>query len=200
MPISPIVAAQLAGQSSEIAETVVDGIGTLLGGLNKLINPTFEIPPFIGMASADFMKMGIAALMASNNTNLQFAKQEAAVQGFARELYDEITVAEQARELCSAKFGAKARANNAKNGTFTAKPTMAELEKFYKSAGRLIAVQNTQNAHLRLYKQYASARNASNFDFKGLLRKIIKGTGTVFTYIDRAKQVYDKARPYLEKI
>lgn len=200
MPIPPIVAGQLASQGAEIAETVVDGIGTLLGGLNKLINPTFEIPPFIGMASADFMKMGIAAIMASNNTNLQFAKQEAAVKGFARELYDEINLAEQAREMCSAKFGAKARANNAKNGTFTVKPTIAELEKFYKSAGRLIAVQNTQNAHLKLYKQYAAAKYSANFDFKGLLRKIIKGTGTVFNYVERAKEVYDKAKPYLEKI
>lgn len=197
MPIPAALAGALSGQGAEIAQTAVQGIGTLLGGLDSIINPAEIIPPFIGMASADFMKMGMAAIMAGANTNLQFAKRQAVKLGYANELAEDIANVELIRQQCAMKFGAKAQAN-ASNDLVT-KPTKREVDDFYRSCRRLIAVQNTQQAQLKLYKEYAE-KNDINFDFKGLLRKIVKGVGTIFSYADRAKTVYDKAKPYLEKI
>ena len=197
MPIPAALAGALSGQGAEIAQTAVQGIGTLLGGLDSIINPAQIIPPFIGMASADFMQMGMAAIMAAANTNLQFAKRQAVKLGYASELAEDIANVEQIRQQCAIKFGAKAQANTSND--LTTKPTKKEVDDFYRSCRRLIAVQNTQQAQLKLYKEYTE-NGDTNFDFKGLLRKIVKGVGTVFGYVDRAKSVYDKAKPYLEKI
>lgn len=197
MPIPAALAGALSGQGSQLAETAVQGLGTLMGGLDSIINPAEIIPPFIGMASSDFMKMGLAAVMASANTNLQFAKNQAVSKGYANDLAEDIANAELLRQQCAIKFGARAQAN-ATNGV-SSKPTKKEVDDFYVSCRRLTAIQNTQQAQLKLYKQY-SENGAIDFDFKGLLRKIIKGVGTVFTYADKAKTIYDKAKPYLEQI
>lgn len=196
MPAQAGLAGALSGQGAQIAETAVQGIGTLLGGLDAIINPAEEIPPFIGMASADFMNMGLAAIMASANTNLQFAKNQAVSQGYADELAEDIANVELMRQESAIKFGAKARAN-ASNALGT-KPTRQEVNEFYTTCRNLIAVQNTQQTQLKLYQEYAA--NNANFDFRGLLRKIIKGVGKVFTYADKAKTIYEKAKPYLEQI
>lgn len=197
MPIPAVLAGALSGQGAQLAETAVQGIGTLLGGLDAIINPAEVIPPFIGMASSDFMNMGIAAIMASANTNLQFAKKQAVSKGYANDLAEDIANVELIRQQCSIKFGAKAKAN-ASNG-LSSKPTKKEVDDFYVSCKRLIAVQNTQQAQLKLYKEYTE-NGSANFDFKGLLRKIVKGVGTIFRYADKAKTIYNKAKPYLEQI
>lgn len=197
MPIPAALAGALSGQGAQIAETAVQGIGTLMSGLDAIINPAEVIPPFIGMASSDFMNMGIAAIMASANTNLQFAKNQIVSKGYANELAEDIANTELIRQQCAIKFGAKAKAN-ASNG-LSSKPTKKEVGDFYVSCRRLVAVQNTQQTHLKLYKEYTEDGSA-DFDFKGLLKKIVKGVGTVFSYADKAKTIYDKARPYLEKI
>lgn len=197
MPIPAILAGALSGQGSQIAQTAVHGLGTLLSGLDAIINPAEVIPPFMGMASSDFMKMGLAAIMAATNTNLQFAKNQAVSMGYGSDLAEDIAAAEALRQQCAIKFGAKAQANATDDlGT---KPTKKEVDDFYLACRRLTAIQNTQQAQLKLYKEY-SEDGTTDFDFRGLLRKIIKGAGTVFTYADKAKTIYDKARPYLERI
>lgn len=203
MPIPAALAGSLSGQGAQIGETVVSGLKTLLGGLDAIINPQDPIPPFIGMASTDFMNMGLAAIMASTNTNLAYAKQQAVVKGFAKDLADDIAEAELSRQDCAIHSGAKAHAM--KTRAVGTKPTKAEVEEFYATVRHLTAVQNTQKAQMQLYadqlKQQAKlGARALKFDFKGLLRKIIKGAGTVFKYADKAKSIYDKAKPYLEKI
>lgn len=200
MPIPAALAGSLAGQGSQIAETAVNGIGTLLGGLDAIINPQEVIPPFIGMTSSDFMNMGLAAIMASANTNLQFAKNQAVSKGYADDLAEDIANAELIRQQCAIKFGAKAQAGI--NNVVGTKPTRQDVENFYFTCRRLIGIQNTQQAQLKLYKEYSekAGTDGANFDFKGLLRKIVKGVGKVFTFTDRAKTVYEKAKPYLEKI
>lgn len=196
MPIVGNLAGLLSGQGAGIAETAVQGMGTLLGGLDAIINPSEVVPPFIGMASSDFMKLGLSAIMASANTNLQFAKNQAVSKGYANDLAEDIAKAEALRHQCAIKFGAKAKAN-ASNSLGT-KPTKKEVDDFYVSCKHLVALQNTQQTQLKLYQEYVN--NPANFDFRGLLRKIIKGVGTIFSYADKAKTVYDKAKPYLEQI
>ncbi len=203
MGAESIVAGALAQQSSQLAETAVGGLGTLLGGLDSLINPKVEIPPMIGMNSSDFMRLGLATIMASTNTNLAFAKQQATESKLINadandDLMAEIAEAEALRQRCALKFGALAEAN--KTNTLTVAPTRDEVTDFYKSFKKILAVQNTQSTQLKLYKEHLANQYQSNFDFKGLLRKIIKGAGKIFGYVDKAKTIYEKAKPYLEKI
>ena len=206
MPIVGDLAGALSGQGAGIAETAVKGLGTLMGGLNSLINPQEVIPPFIGMASSDFMRLGLATIMAAANTNLQFAQRQAVSLDCAAELATDISAAQALRQRCAAKFGAKAVANSAKNSGLGTKPTQAEIDEFYIACKRLVALQNTQQTQLKLYQQYINnpANKASidalNFDFRGLLRKIIKGVGTIFSFAEKAKTIYEKAKPYLEQI
>lgn len=197
MGIESALAGALSNQGSQLGETVVQGLGTLLGGLDSIINPGFSVPPFIGMASSDFMNMGVAAIMASTNTNLQFAKQQAQEQGFT-DLLADVADAERARQRCAINHGAKARIEAAKR--VTEKPTEAEIKDFYAYSKKIVAIKNTQNVQLKVYKEYLERDIDPNFDFRALLRKIIKGAGKVFTYTDKAKKIYEKAKPYLEKI
>lgn len=196
MSIVGDLAGSLSGQGSGIAETAVKGLGTLMGGLNNLINPPEVIPPFIGMASSDFMKLGLATIMASANTNLQFAKNQAVSLGCAHELAEDIAKAEALRQQCALKFGAKAKSNA--TNTLNSKPTKKEVDDFYASCKRLVALQNTQQAQLKLYEQFVN--NSANFDFRGLLRKIVRGVGSIFGFAEKAKTIYEKAKPYLEQI
>ena len=196
MSIVGNLAGSLSGQGAGIAETAVKGLGTLMGGLNNLINPPEVIPPFIGMASSDFMKLGLATIMASANTNLQFAKNQAVSLGYAHELAEDIAKAEALRQQCAIKFGAKAKSNA--TNALNSKPTKKEVDDFYVSCKRLVALQNTQQAQLKLYEQYVN--NSANFDFRGLLRKIVRGVGSIFGFAEKAKTIYEKAKPYLEQI
>lgn len=196
------VAGALASQASELAETAVTGIGTLLTGLDSLINPQVTIPPMIGMTSSDFMNLGISAIMASTSTNLAYAKQQAAASG-DEELVKLATDAEAVRQTCALKFSPKAVRTRAK-ATAT-KPTEAEIKNFYTSCKKILAAQNTQSVQLKLYKEYINGTKNNrgalkSFNFRNLLKKIIKGANTIFTYTEKAKTVYEKAKPYLEQI
>lgn len=197
MPMSEVLAEMLGSQSGQLAETAVQGIGTLLGGLDAIINPQVTIPPMIGMASSDFMQLGLGAIMASTNANLVYAKQQALKENIVDdELLALIKQAETSRQQCALQFGARARAMNKR--AISAEPTKDEVETFYTAIKKVVAMQNVQRAQLRLYRDKVGS--SANFDFRGLLKKIIKGADTIFNFVNKAKTVYDKAKPYLEKI
>lgn len=202
------VSGALAQQATQLAETAVSGIGTLLGGLDAIINPQVVVPPMIGMTSSDFMNLGISAIMASTSTNLAFAKQQAAASG-DEELVKLAGEAERSRQKCALKFSPKAERTRVKAVTETTRPTQTEVETFYNSCKKLLAAQNTQSIQLALYSQYkngviAEARGTNlkgfSLNWRGLLRKIIKGADTVFKYAEKAKTIYEKAKPYLEEL
>lgn len=206
MAISAILAGLLASQGGSIAESAVKGIGTVLDGMNALINPSADVPPLMGMASADFMKAGLAAIMANTNTNLQYAKKQAVAYNLARELQDDIALAECARSITCARFGARARALTAQ-GT-QRRPTPAEVQRFYASCKKMLAAQNTQNAMMKLCKEYEETQarggkrtpGVAAISLSGILRGVIKGAETVFVCADIAKDVFEIAKPFLELI
>lgn len=212
MAISAILAGLLASQGGSIAESAVKGIGTVLDGMNALINPSADVPPLMGMASADFMKAGLAAIMANTNTNLQYAKKQAVAHNLARELQDDIAMAECARSVTCARFGAKARAMEAARAMVEqraqSRPTPAQVQRFYASCKKMLAAQNTQNAMMKLCKEYEETQarggkrtpSVAAINLSAILRGVIKGAETVFVCADIAKDVFEIAKPFLELI
>lgn len=198
MPIPAALAGMLGDQSGQIAEAAVQGLGTLLSGLDSIINPQIQVPPMSGMTSSDFMQMGLGAIMAAANTRLAFAKQQARTSNIAGddELFALINKAENSRQKCALKFGAKAMANKA--AVNDVPPTKEDVHVLCNATRRILAIHNTQRAQLSLYRK--NMELGANFDFRGLLKKIVNGVDKIFGYADKAKTVYDKAKPYLEKI
>lgn len=208
MAIPAVLAEGIANKIGTLAETGVKGIGTFLDGINNIINPSDQIPPMVGMTSADYTKLALSAIAASQNTALEYIKKETETSAFLsaeerKELRKEIEQVELARTAMLASHCKKAELARKKAQIANERPTADDAEAFRTYLKKISSIQNTQQTILKLYSQAQSGQlqlNRFGWTWKGLLKSIASGIGKLFGYVDKAKQIYDKAKPWVENL
>lgn len=208
MAIPAVLAGAIANKIDVLAETGVKGIGTFLDGINNTINPSDEIPPMVGMTSTDYTKLALSAIAASQNTALAYIKKETETSVFLtaqerKELRKEIEKAELARAAMLASHCKKAELARKKAQIANERPTADDAEAFRACLKKISSIQNTQQTILKLYSQAQSGQlqlKSFGWTWKGLLKSTVSGIGKLFGYVDKAKQIYEKAKPFVEKL
>lgn len=208
MAIPAVLAGAIANKIDVLAETTVKGIGTFLDGINNIINPREEIPPMVGSCSADYTKLALSAIVASQNTALAYVKKETETSAFLtaeekKELRKEIEQVELARGAMLVSHSKKAELARKNAQIANVRPTADDAEAFRTYLKKISSIQNTQQVILKLYSQAQSGQlqlNNLGWTFKGLLKSIVSGVGKLFGYVDKAKQIYEKAKPFVENL